>query len=486
MKLPKYVSSKKGSLHYQRGIPTRLRSRSKDAFYYFPLGLKDGASDSDIAKAVSKASEGYELKCKMITNSSPEAYGESEIDMLAMEILRKAKVKPGRYIFEGKGIDVLGKDNLGLASIAVDGTFDGIEGLLQAKEYYGSLDIRDEAKIRAFEKLVLAESSKPKTLVTLYNEYMKYKGFDPAKRQDARTITRIQRWMSKLGDQVVSKNTRAMMQAGLKYYAEERLETSVSSSTVKRELNDILAFINWSDSQYGYGWNAQKPRLPKEEPKAKHPLSQSEQKALVAYCMQQFKDSSKDAFAACIVLLELQGGMMASEVERLDLSKINWGSIAPYLIIDADRTKTSARKRLVPIVLAKEAIRANLEGAQKWLKSTTDTAHSKRIKVLLKEATGNDKLTAHCLRHSFMVNCKANGADMVSAAAIAGWSGSSLGMSSAMLAYGQEGLEQSNVVRGLYRVSLQIHKHLIGLDGSLSSVNKDNAEKPRVRVAAGI
>jgi len=38
-KLPKYISVKKGSLHYQRAIPTRLRALSKAKFYYFPLGL---------------------------------------------------------------------------------------------------------------------------------------------------------------------------------------------------------------------------------------------------------------------------------------------------------------------------------------------------------------------------------------------------------------------------------------------------------------
>ena len=61
----------------------------------------------------------------------------------------------------------------------------------------------------------------------------------------------------------------------------------------------------------------------------------------------------------------------------------------------------------------------------------------------------------------------ANGADTNSTAAIAGWSGSSLGISSEMLAYGAEGLANSDVLKGLRRESIKIHKHLLKDDNKV-------------------
>ncbi len=46
-------------------------------------------------------------------------------------------------------------------------------------------------------------------------------------------------------------------------------------------------------------------------------------------------------------------------------------------------------------------------------------------------------------------------------------SGSSLGISSEMLAYGAEGLANSDVLKGLQRESLKIHKHLLKEDNNV-------------------
>ncbi len=46
-------------------------------------------------------------------------------------------------------------------------------------------------------------------------------------------------------------------------------------------------------------------------------------------------------------------------------------------------------------------------------------------------------------------------------------SGSSLGISSEMLSYGAEGLANSDVLKGLQRESLKIHKHLLKEDNNV-------------------
>ncbi|MFT7267621.1 MAG: hypothetical protein ACI9LL_000996 [Porticoccus sp.] len=100
--MPKYVSVKKGSLHYQRAIPRRLLANSKAKFYYFPLGLKEGASTNQITKAVAHASKSFELRCQMLENLSQEPFPESEIDMLSMEIIKKCNARNGEYAYEKK------------------------------------------------------------------------------------------------------------------------------------------------------------------------------------------------------------------------------------------------------------------------------------------------------------------------------------------------------------------------------------------------
>ena len=81
-KYPKYIKPTGNTLGYQRAIPTRLLHVSTKKLWTYPLGLPVTASDTQIATSWAKANEAFELHCKTLTNSSPAAYSESEIDRL--------------------------------------------------------------------------------------------------------------------------------------------------------------------------------------------------------------------------------------------------------------------------------------------------------------------------------------------------------------------------------------------------------------------
>lgn len=152
---------------------------------------------------------------------------------------------------------------------------------------------------------------------------------------------------------------------------------------------------------------------------------------------------------------------MPSEIGRLDAEHdIALDSSLPHLVI-RNETKTNARKRVVPVVLGMDYLKEHLNDAIDWIKRTTDSTPSARIKKLMREFTGDDTLTGHCCRHTFRVNCEANGISSSVISAIGGWSGSSVGVSSLMLEYGSEGLASSEVVRNLHQSSLKIHSHLL-------------------------
>ena len=120
------------------------------------------------------------------------------------------------------------------------------------------------------------------------------------------------------------------------------------------------------------------------------------------------------------------------------------------------------RGRIIPIIHNKDIIEKGFSETLKWLTRTTDTNHSKRIQTVMIKATGNTRVSGHCLRHTFRANCEANGASMSSAAVIAGWSESRIELSDKLLSYGSEGLSSSEVVKGLRDASLVIHRHLSG------------------------
>ena len=98
--LPKYISSKKGSLHYQRAIPTKLHAVSKAKFYYFALELNQHDSAKKIYKAAKRAAQGFELRCQMLENISHKSIPESELDMLFMEVIRRSGERTGAYEYE--------------------------------------------------------------------------------------------------------------------------------------------------------------------------------------------------------------------------------------------------------------------------------------------------------------------------------------------------------------------------------------------------
>ena len=89
MKLPRYVRNLNGSLYYQRDIPTRLRDFSNKKTFTHPLKLRiHEATESAISKATTKSTEAFELYLKFLTNSDPDAFTASEMDLAIVEHLR--------------------------------------------------------------------------------------------------------------------------------------------------------------------------------------------------------------------------------------------------------------------------------------------------------------------------------------------------------------------------------------------------------------
>jgi len=464
MKLPKYVRALKGSLYFQRDYPTRLRHLTDKKTYISPLGLKvNNVTDVSISEAVLSATKAYELHLRLIGNSDPAAFNKDEINSAALEWLRKKNLRAGQFEFYKKDPAIAAReedeqrqlqpDAYDMAEMAAP----EFEELYYKTRHGDTLTTQDAVVGAAFEMIQKAAKAKPQELATLWKHYVKHRGLDLDSRAGKRSNSHWSKWIDITGNQSIAADTLDRIHNGLDAYVEERVAGGVKGASIRRGLNEIIACLRYCSKRFRFGWVIEPPAIPQSKKKPKAVMSQETQKLLISKCLLV---TGTDTPVAASIILMLQGAMMPSEVGRLDAGDIALDSSVPHLVIRND-TKTNARKRVVPVVLGVDYLKEYLNDAIDWIRRTTDSTPSARIKKLMREITGDEALTGHCCRHTFRVNCEASGVSSTVTSAIGGWSGSSLGLSTEMLSYGDEGLAGSAVVQSLYQSSLQIHKHLL-------------------------
>ena len=257
------------------------------------------------------------------------------------------------------------------------------------------------------------------------------------------------------GDRFATNAAIHDIHQGFDLWQEAMLQRGCTSATVARGRNSVTAVLNWAIREYRLDWSLRLRQLPKHKAKTKKPLGYAEQKRLVATLI------ADDDETAAMILFMLQGGQMPSEVARLDRTLLTETLAAepPFAVIGNDdiKTKTSARKRVVPVVLAVELIRAKLSDASERAAKAADSSATvnKRLKARGFEATG------HAMRHTFKANCLAADVNPQLTASIAGWTGSVV--SEIMLNYGSEGLANSEIVKSLAEAQRKIHRHLFSV-----------------------
>ena len=476
--LPKYVKIKNGkNLSYQRRVPQQLlRDTQCKPLYQVSLGLDIGASPAAIHKAVGRAHESYDLHCKMMANSSPEAFNETELDRAATDLLNKLKMKPQQYAVkwsmqQEKGLEERPfPDAVGEVSAALfKGNIDKLEEMASQADYWGGLTFDEKVIDRAADKLLKASAYQPKTISVIYDNYVSHKGLKNMKltaqerRNNYRVTNRIEKLIGEIGDHTISDITPRLISVALEETASERLKVA-KVSTVARELNDLYGFINWANKKYKYNWYINKPDigLKEYEPDEKRPLMKQEQQRLIEYCLSP-NLPKEEKVVACISMLELQGGMMQSEIKTLEEKNIQLEEKYPYIMVTKGKTKY--RRRLIPIILGLDFIKETLKETQDWLKSVTESAVSKRMADFIRKVIQTNDLSAHCLRHTLRHNADINNVPLGEVASIGGWSGGSIGVSEHMLKYGAKGIDYEERVEKIAHSSLKVHKHLLSVIG---------------------
>ena len=464
MTLPKYVRALKGSLYFQRDYPTKLRHLTSKKTYTAPLGLKmSNVTAASINRALATALEAYELRLRLIENSDPTAYNQDEINSAALEWLRKRNLSAGQFEYYKLDPAIAAKEEReqrqfqptahDMAEMAAP----EFEDLWYKEQRGDALTAQDAVVGAAFEMIQKAAKAKPQELAGLWKHYVNDRELDLESRAGKRSNSHWVKWITITGNHLIAPDTIDRIHNGLDAFVEERVAEGVKGASIQRALNEVCACLRFCSKRFRFGWVIEPPTITQGQRKRKAVMSQETQQTLINKCLLV---TGSDAPVAASVILMLQGAMMPSEIKRLEADDIALEAAVPHLVIRND-TKTNARKRVVPIVLGADYLNKHLNGAIAWIRRTTDSTPSARIKRLMREFTGDDTLTGHCCRHTFRVNCEAHGVSSSVISAIGGWSGSSVGVSSLMLDYGSEGLASTEVVKSLYKSSMTIHKHLL-------------------------
>lgn len=461
-KLPKHVKPTGSTLGYQRAIPTKLRHVSPIKNWTYPLGVPATASDSEIATAWAKANEAFELHCKTLTNSSPAAYTETEVERLAEDFLRRKSLTWGQFSDvvdpEVRAREQEAQQDLqAYPSDYADHHIPEYDQVQQEiyKDGNRPPTLQERVVIRAWEAVQTRRKSQPRTLTTLWKAYLQHRGVNVDNREGQRIQRRWDKFISVVRDTVVAPDTPDHIELGLDDYVDQELERGIAPSSIKRNLREPLACLKWANRQYRLKWRPIELRdMRPHRPKEKKPLSVEHQLLLLESAKQK-----QDWVSAALIMM-LQGGCMPTELARLRPEQdICLDAEIPHIVIsggDEGRTKQEARKRIVPVVLELDLLKSCLIEAVERLATVKEPSAtlSKRLRAHV-----SPEYSSHCLRHTFRANGTSAGANPLALEAIGGWSGSNV--NKVMLGYGASGISNSEVLRQLQAENKKIHAHLL-------------------------
>ena len=451
----KYVRRVNNRLFYERDYPMRLQPIIGRKIFTSPLG-DAGQSESQLLRAVSSATEVYQVKVKMATNSDPAAFTDAELGALVKKMLASKGLTEGQLIRDypvDPEITALELENHEHNELLwKEHTFgdDAPAGLrpehLQmtpqdvAEEIFHDDMIDDQHRRRRG----LPQTPKQKAAGLTYRAALEVRKRQPTWLSEiwepyaASLVNPIRktvwnRYLLITGDQRIDKDSdRTYLNRALRNYRDARRSDSLRESSITRELGTIVACLNYTSEENDILWNIKKPRA-KSEPQLYRPvINQNEQIKLVGHCM---AGSNSQIGAVVSVLLGLHGGLIKSEIARMNF-KVQLDCLhaaVPHVLI-AGETKTQARARYVPILYGLDVIRDGIEQAIKL------NQHPERciwqVRKVLMEGTGNS-YPPYSLRHSFKSNCVDHGVPYSDICLLGGWKTLATSDNQVMMGYGQ-------------------------------------------------
>ena len=477
---PPNVGVNNRRVRYRKKVRPDVQQAYGTRLYVEYLNLDESANYDEAFGAAKPAKARYEAKIKSLRNSSPDAFTKNELEALASDLLKRAKIEPGelaphnigrafikQYGLEGVEESLgrqLNSDDLKLIFFPeLTKPIDRAEDIRQAlgvtkgKMFDGLIKtkpaIQELARFRAAEAATTVRSREPKTLSWWWNDYLEFRGLtDPNERHTKRLQRYWETFLLHVGDHVITPESQVLIDDSLEDHAEERLRT-VKPSTVKRELSEVLAALNRLARKQRPRWPTfVVPETPFYEAEERDPLTVDDQITLVQHCLKNDSD-----WVSAVHLLQLQGGMVCQEIATLQPKDMFLDNDYPHIAVR--KGKTVVRPRVIPVVLGLSVIKKMLPTAIESLQVKDPSATPRnRLRKMF-----DGKYKNHNLRHTIRINGTAHSVSHLHLQTICGWSDGK--GNKQMLKYGSAGLaDSSEIIETTFGASLQIHQHLTHLE----------------------
>lgn len=250
-------------------------------------------------------------------------------------------------------------------------------------------------------------------------------------------------WCQCVGsDELARRESVDAIHTGLDRWQDQMMARGCIAATVSRARGSVVSVLRWASAEYRLGWNIELKKLTAARAKPKAVLSVSEQRRLLALVVEE------RSLTAAMAALMLAGGLMPSEISRLDPVAVveSLSADTPYVVIGhGTAVKAEARRRIVPVVWPAGVVDVLIEQLPEAIERAAAAADSSAtVNKWLR--TRGFNVTGHGLRHTLAAAAGAAMANPLALARIGGWSGS--GLNPIMLGYGA-GVEDSQLLNEL-------------------------------------
>ena len=240
-------------------------------------------------------------------------------------------------------------------------------------------------------------------------------------------------WTTAVGsDLAATDSALSEIHRGFDVWQAEMQARGCTSSTIERARNSVASVLRWGAIEYRINWHISLKRLPKQAEQGKQVLTSTQQAELLRAVVES------DGPTAAMVAVMLAGGVMPSEIARLDKDEAirTLSEARPYVTIGStSKVKAKARRRVVPIVWDADVLAVIRNHLPEAIDRAQDNAdNSATVNKFLKARGFN--VTGHGLRHTLMAVAQSAMANPLVLARVGGWSAA--GLNPVMMGYGAD------------------------------------------------
>ena len=312
----------------------------------------------------------------------------------------------------------------------------------------------------------------PAAFGDLWPLYEEGKNLDMSDRNNKNKKVRWQRFYDVVGDVVV---TGQSITDGLREWRNQQRSRSVKDQTVKKELNGIIAVINYAKSELGLLVDFIRPKIDIKTEEYERPTITPENLHSIWTSITDESLRIYQPWKEFILTILCQSSAILSEVMRLERTDIRLDAQTPHINLYDTELKTKDRKRIVPLPFRTGRLKQLLEimdqgqdsalppmivkktdHGWEWVTSESNINHQLNKYFRLGDLQ-DFGYTTYSTRHSFKLYLQIAGVSMMDMAYLGGWSGDNQ-MSRMLKHYGQHGIGAPEMVKRLeVAVSKSLH-----------------------------